>query len=369
MKRIFTLLLIVAAILFATSALIAAETQASGVVFANWLLHLNDQKQGKNYNAFDVTRAFVILDHKFNDKYSSNLIGDVNRESSTNGQLQFHLRSAYVQVNKLIPYTDMRFGMQGIIWFDMLEDAWSLRYIDAVSLDKLGFIPRADLGVSFIAHCPGNYGILALQVMNGGGYMSSEQNKYKDYILMAAFSPFPKNPNYGETQLWAQYYMGWPNIVDNAPSGEPFAKNTEKNRAQVGILFKYAKWVTAYGEYFIAQDDNDYTNNTNKVYVQKTGGFELFGKLNVSMAESFLGKIYIFSKYEFVDRNQNATDKFIKDDGDARYFLGGVGYRPVDGYEFALTISRNTINHNNNNIKIDTDEANSFMVNVKAELK
>jgi hypothetical protein len=175
MKRICLLLLVVTAFLFATNSLTAGEPKVGGVIFANWKLHLEDQGQGENFNSFDITRARLILDQQFGEKFSANLRIDlIPRSSMDDFGLQYRLRSAYIQGDKLIKYTTMRFGMQSLLWFDYVEKAWSLRYIDAVSLDKLGYLERADLGLSIIGECPGNYGTLALQVMNGSGFTHSE---------------------------------------------------------------------------------------------------------------------------------------------------------------------------------------------------
>jgi hypothetical protein len=377
MKRICLLLLVVTAFLFATNSLTAGEPKVGGVLFANWKMHLDDQGQGKNFknfNSFDITRARLILDQQFGEKFSANLMIDVIPRNSTDEYgLQYRLRSAYIQADKLIKYTTMRFGMQSLLWFDYMEKAWGLRYIDAVSLDKLGYLERADFGLSIIGECPGNYGTVALQIVNGGGFTHRELNRNKDVIVFAAAYPLPKNPDFGETGIWAQYYKGWPNIAniaDTAIVSQNFRKNTKKDRMQVAGVIKYRKWVSGVVEYFQTWDKSDVTTIIKKDNQEKAKGFSLMGKINVATAETWLSKVYLFAKYEWIDKHtqlDKALYPYESQDGDARFFLGGVGYSPVEGYELAISIVRETTKVQSplvNPVEIREDEKNSIQINM-----
>ncbi|MCX6831166.1 MAG: hypothetical protein NT028_03415 [candidate division Zixibacteria bacterium] len=371
MKRICLLLLVVTAFLFATNSLTAGEPKVGGVLFANWKMHLNDQGQGKNFNSFDIARARLILDQQFGEKFSANMAIDLIPRSSLDGYgLQYRLRSAYIQGDKLIKYTTMRFGMQSLLWFDHVEKAWGLRYIDAVSLDKLGYLERADLGFTIIGECPGNYGKLALQIVNGGGFTKTEKNKNKDIILFATGYPFPKNPDFGETGIWAQYYKGWPNIAYPDSTATDFRKNTKKDRMQVAGVIKYRKWVSGVVEYFQTWDKEDVTTVIIKDNQEKAKGFSLMGKVNVATAETWLSKVYLFTKYEWIDKHtqlDKALYPYESQNGDARFFLGGVGYSPVEGYELAISIVRETTKVQSplvNPVEIREDEKNSIQINM-----
>ena len=377
MKRICLLLLVVTAVLFATNSVSAGETKVGGSIFANWRLHLNSQQDkpghylGKSFNSFDVTRARLILDQKFNEKYSANLMIDVVPRSSTDEYgLQYRVRSAYIQIDKALPYTSMRFGMHGILWIDALEKIWGLRFIDAVSLDKLGYYERADLGFTITGECPGNYGMAAVQIMNGGGYTHHEMNKYKDFVFYAAGYPIPKNPDFGECGAMIQYYKGWPNIENNMATVGSFSKNTKKDRLQLAAVAKYRKWVSGVVEYFHTWDDTTKANPADPATnVEKAKGFSLLGKVNVATAETWLSRVYLFAKYEWIDKHLQMDSKDFpleSQNGDARYFLGGIGYEPIDGYQLALTIVRETVKVNNQS-EIVEDEKNSFMVNMQVK--
>jgi hypothetical protein len=380
MKRICLLLLVVTAFLFATNSLTAGEPKVGGVLFANWKMHLNNQGQGKNFNSFDITRARLILDQQLGEKFSANLMIDVIPRSSMDDYgLQYRLRSAYIQGDKLIKYTTMRFGMQSLLWFDYVEKAWGLRYIDAVSLDKLkdsqgnSYLERADLGLSIIGECPGNYGTVALQIVNGGGFTHHEMNRNKDFIVFAAAYPLPKNPDFGETGIWAQYYKGWPNITNTATGDQNFHKNTKKDRMQVAGVIKYRKWVSAVVEYFQTWDKEDVTTAITKDNQEKAKGISLMGKVNVATAETWLSKVYLFAKYEWIDKHtqlDKALYPYESKDGDARFFLGGVGYSPVEGYELAISMVRETTQVPSplvNPVESLEDQKNSIQINMTAK--
>ncbi len=374
MKRICLLLLVVTAFLFATNPLMAGDPKVGGVIFAQWKMHLNDQDQGKNFNSFDITRARLILDQQFSERFSANLMIDlVPRGSLDDYGLQYRLRSAYIQGDNLIKYTSMRFGMQGLLWFDHVEKIWGLRYIDAVSLDRLGYLERADLGFSVIGECPGNYGEAAVQIVNGGGFTHDEMNKNKDFILFASAYPFPKNPDFGECGMMAQYYKGWPNITNTATGDQNFHKNTKKDRLQVAGVFKYRKWASGVVEYFQTWDKEDVATEITDDNQEKASGFTLLGKMSVATAETWLSKVYLFAKYEWIDKHtqlEGSLYPFESEDGDGRYFLGGVGYSPVDGYELAITLVRETTKTPSplvNPVEIREDERNSIQINMSAK--
>lgn len=374
MKRICLLLLVVTAFLLATNSLTAGELKVSGVVFANWKMHLDDQGQGEKYNCFDISRARLILDQQYSEKFSANMAIDLIPRSSLDAYgLEFRLLSAYIQGKSLIKYTTMRFGMQGLLWFDHVEKAWGLRYIDAVSLNKLGYLERSDLGFTIIGECPGNYGRLAMQIVNGGGFTKTEKNKNKDLIIFAAGYPLPKNPDFGEVGIMAQYYKGWPNLAYPESTATDFSKNTKRDRLQVAGVFKYRKWVNAVVEYFQTWDKNDATTATTKDNQEKAKGFSLMGKINVATAETWLAKVYCFAKYEWIDKHiqlDKALYPFETQEGDGQFLLGGFGYSPVDGYELAISVVRETSKTPTpivNPIEVRSVEKNSLQVSMSAK--
>jgi hypothetical protein len=385
MRQARSLLLLLAGILLLTSPLYAGDTQAEGEVHAYWELHLNDQGKVegdsgkvKNYSDFNISRAFVGATRQFNDKYSARVTADIYHDDSAN-QWDLRVLYAYLQINELMPYVNGRFGLQGLVWADRVDEAWGLRYVDRASMEKLGYINYADFGASLYGTCPGGWGELVLQIMNGGGYMQTERNKYKDFALFATFTPFMNYPEFKETGIWLQYYKGWPNL---APvPGYSFSKNTKHDRLSGAALFKYKHWFTAYLDYFMATDDD---NSTNAVKTSATGvvlpaeekakGFTAFTRVNVATSETFLADVFIFGKYQWLDKHTDHTAPGLEleaDEGDGKFIILGTGYTLADGFEVALTFRRSTVNRLEYDEgvpqRVAETEKNSMLVNMLAD--
>lgn len=365
MKRVCRWLLAVTFLLTLSGAkVIAGETTVGAEVHAHWMLHLNDQDLGKNFNYFNVHRGWLTVDHTFSDKYSANMIIEANTTGyAPSNSWETHLRSAYFQVNTILPYTNVRFGMHSVLWIEKVESVWGLRFVDEVSLHKLGYLPEADFGVSLIGNCPGGFGVLAVQALNGPGYMQTELNKYKNFALYGEFHPFPKNADWSEIAILGQYYKGYPNVASTGPG---FSSNTKMDRMQGAVVIKYRKWLTGYAEYFVTKDDADQTNNTDDIFVQEANGFTVFGRLYVATTDKWLARVSVFGKYERVDKNKNAVSPLEQDNGDARYLVTGVAYQPIDNFELAIALRRDTVSEVVNNIRIEENEANSLMFTMKA---
>jgi hypothetical protein len=370
MKRICILLLTVSAILVITPLAVLAdgETNYGAEIHVEHRLHLNDQGMGKSFNEFNVKRGWFWVHHTFSDRYEARLTleaYDPMRNESNNTGWTMRLRHAYLQVNGLVRYVDAQAGMVDNYYIARVEKAWGYRFVDEVSLHKLGYLPEADLGVTLIGKCPGDWGVLVVQVLNGASYTERELNKYKDFAIVADIRPFPKSPDFSGVALLGQAYIGWPNIVDNSGSVS-FPKNTEKNRLNGAAIFEYRNWLRAFAEVFQTKDDQNWTNDKSPQYVNEAVGFSLFGRVNIATSDTWLARVRVFSKYEWIDRNRNATDPLLADEGDARYLIAGVSYEPVDGYELAISIRRDTENHVVDNSYINEQESNSLLLGLRA---
>ncbi len=391
MKRMNALLLFLAGLLLVTSPLLAGDTEIGGEIYVNWRLNLNDQSlravsdplltdstEVKNYNQFNITQAYIDLKHKFDDKFSARLTADIyNNEGGFNGW-GFRAQYAYLQIEKLLPHTSFRLGLQAPAWVEMVDAAWGLRYIDEASLEKLEYLPTADFGVGLYGTLPGDWGTLVLQILNGSGYTEAELNKHKDVALFASFTPLHNKPDFQESAIWLQYYKGYPNL-EPLP-GISFADYTQKDRISFAGLFKYRQWCTFYIDYFMATDDvwpnrkaDTTATGVNLPEQDKSKGVTAFAKLNVATSETFLADIYVFGKAEFVDRHLDHKDPGLEleaEENDAKYLTLGVGYELTDGFDFALTFKRATVNRLEEKpdepgvpVRVAETERNTFMVN------
>jgi len=376
MKRVSILMLVVTGMLFLASPLFAGETKAGGEVFVNWNLHLNDHGMVKNYHAFELTQAYIDIKHKFDEKYSARVTADIFNNGGDSDGWEFRGEMAYLQINRILPRIDLRFGLQPLIWAEKVDQAWGLRYVDIASMEGMDYLAYSDFGVSFLGTYPGNWGTVALQIVNGGGKYESEQNKYKDIILFSSLNPLKKNPNFKESAIWAQYYYGFPNLTP--VPGLSFSDLTQKDRFSVAGLVKYRQWFTTYIDYFMATDDeNLYATEDTTITgyslpeKEKSTGITIFTKVNVATSETFLSNVYMFGKLEFIDKHRDHTAAGLEhyaDENDSKFLTVGVGYKLIEGVHMAIVVDRSTVNRiefdeEAKPLRIAETEKNTFKIN------
>jgi hypothetical protein len=285
-----------------------------------------------------------------------------------------------MRINNLMPMTDMVFGLQGLVWADKFLEAWGLDYVDEGSMEKLGYLHDADFGVSFYVVPTCGWGEVILQAVNGGGLTESEHNKNKDLVAFLQINPLKDQPGWSHSAIWAQYYKGWPNIE---PSGNlSFSDNTAQDRLSVAGLIKYSNWFTAYADYFLTTDDMNDTDvpdttvtGVNLPDEEKANGVTVFAKVAVATAEdSWLSDVYLFAKYEYLDKHTDHEAEGLQlyaDEDDARFITIGAGYELTEGFHFALTLKRSTVNRlefdaENLPLRVAETERNTIFVNMLA---
>jgi hypothetical protein len=381
MNRARVLLLVVAGALFLTGSLWADETTVGGEIFTHWNLDLNDQtivdsKQVKNYNNFEVTRAWLDLQHVFSEKYSARITTNVY-EMGEAGAGDMYVQYAYLQINKLLPYTDFRFGLQGQAWVMMVDETWGMRWVDVASLERFGFLEFADFGATLEGTCPGDWGTLTLQVLNGTGRDDIELNKYKDIALYAKVTPLFNYEGWEESAIFGQYYYGFPNVED--VPGVSVSDRTKKERLSAAGRLSYKDWFVAYVDYFQTSDDDNIAGQpegSDFPEEDKAKGATVFGKLALANSgANFLSDIYLFGKYQYVDLHTDHTAASIRlfaEEGDAKHILAGAAYELTEGFQFALTFRRTTTDRieydeEDEPLRIAETERNFFMFNMMAK--
>lgn len=377
MNRASMLWLIVAGVLFVAGSLFAGDTEVGGEVFTNWNLALNNQsiavaKDVKNYNNFDISRAWINVKHTFNDKYWARVTMDL---SGPDADIAARVQFAYLHINDVLPNTGVRFGLQESIWTDMVDKAWGLRYVDNASMEQFGFADFADYGVSFYSTLPDNWGHAVLQIMNGGGFENAEANKYKDFTFFAEITPMASNPDWAQTALYGMYYYGFPNIM---PTGGGFSDVTKKQRFALAGKLVYKHWFTLYVDYFQTDDDTSIVGQPAGSYFpeeDKSKGATVFGRVKAAGPETaFLSHVFAFGKLQFLNRHTNYSDVHVSlyaDEGDAKHLMAGAGYELADGVEMAFTFRRTTedriqFDADEEPLRIAETERNSVMLNFLA---
>jgi hypothetical protein len=134
---------------------------------ASTLYHSKSPQNGFNY---DLKRAYLIVDHKFNDTYSANLTTDATYDSTT-GASQLFIKKAYLTA-AYSPMFTIKVGAADLPWVPFVEGIYGYRYVENVLIDRTKFGTSTDWG----AHVLGTFDLggptIGYQVsaLNGFGY-------------------------------------------------------------------------------------------------------------------------------------------------------------------------------------------------------
>jgi hypothetical protein len=129
--------------------------------------HTKSPQNGFNY---DLKRAYLIIDHKFNDTYSANLTTDATYDSTT-GASQVFIKKAFLQAAYAKEFT-VRVGASDLPWVPFVESIYGYRYVENVLIDRTKFGTSTDWGAHFLGTFDLGGPTLGYQfsAINGFGY-------------------------------------------------------------------------------------------------------------------------------------------------------------------------------------------------------
>jgi hypothetical protein len=300
------------------SSVFGADTKVSGESYPFYQLDLTDNGSGKGYNKFDIGRVYVNVTSKLSDEVSIRVTMDVDKMASEPRNM--YLKYAYLDWNieKFIPYSTLRFGLQSTGWIGSMEKVWGRRYVAKVLLDQYGILSSADYGLSYNINFPSGYGNASLLYLQGPGYKGKEENRFKDISAFFFVRPLVKLPDFAACMLGGYYYSGYSDKAD-------ITSENNKDRLAGMATFAYGGILKATAEYFKAWEriDPGATKDTEK------DGISLFGEVRFPMAKtSFLKKIALVGRYDLFDPNSDAEDD------EQKYIIAGVEWEIMD--EFSL---------------------------------
>ena len=194
----------------------AGDTTIGGTIYADFT-SINTQSKGTDIDpngiGTDVTRAYLIVTHQFDDIWSANLTTDFNfgsykaaststcavtggavGETCTVGtattvttpETQLFIKNAYVQ-GKFDDLAVFRIGAAGMPWIPYAEGAYGYRFVEKTLIDREGFGNSADWGL----HLGGANNLWNYQIsaVNGGGYKNPTRTKTVDWEGRVGVTP------------------------------------------------------------------------------------------------------------------------------------------------------------------------------------
>lgn len=218
------------------------SVKLDGVVYAQYGYRLADAAD--DYNAFDLTRAYVNVRGDLGHGVTSRVTSDVYRVPD--GSLDLRLKYAYATWRPVAGRIGVTAGLMQTPWVDFEETMWGYRMQGRIALDRSGYLSSSDLGLGVDGSWNREAVSFQAGVFNGEGYQDLEGDKHKDVAARASFRLLPTDDGSrtGGVRLSALGHYG-------APTG-----GGVRSRA-AGMLSWKSRLATLAAEYAVTGDRED----------------------------------------------------------------------------------------------------------------
>lgn len=312
----------------------------------------NGVRQADSGIDYDIKRAYIIIDHKFNDIWSANITTDfiynstatkitvpvynpatgLNVPTSFNiggpQSTQLFVKKAYLQAH-LADALNFRAGAADLPWVPFVESLNGYRYVEKMMLDRDNFGTTTDWGLHMFGNFADNLISYQVSVIDGNGFKipATGTANRTDTVdvegrLSANFHGFTAAVGGYEGKLGKD-------VVNPTP---PFTQTTFHTASRFDALLAYTdSRIRLGGEYFWAHDWNDVTQSKPNL-VNDSRGFSGFGSFN------FTEKLAVFGRYDYVQPFYKTTPGAKEN-----YFNVGISYKPIKPLDFALVYKRDAL--------------------------
>lgn len=325
-----------------------ADTSVGGTIFADVSTISNKNAAGKTAQSgtdYDIKRAYLIVNHKFNDTYSFNLTTDFTFDNNTTSPsgaskptinetggantvggikaTQLYIKKAYLQAHYADAF-NIRLGAADMPWVPFVEGLNGYRFADQVLIDRTKFGTSADWGVHVYGDLLNKLVSYQVSVVDGEGYKQPSLgtvNRTNSVDVEGRVS-IQKN---GFVAAVGGYEGKLGSAVENV-----LTFNTAK---RIDVLGAYSNKLFRIGfEYLWANDWSDVTQS-NPAKINHSEGYSIFGSVNATK------KISLFGKFEYVKPKEDTLPTFHEN-----YFVIGLDYKPIPALDMALVYKRDQVN-------------------------
>ncbi len=333
----------------------ADKTQIGSTVFADFS-NIDQKNNGApvapSGTAFDIKRAYLTVDHQFNDIYSANLTTDF--QYSTAGGLnttELYIKKAYLQA-KYFNWLTIRAGSADLPWVPFVESLYGYRYVEKTLIDATNFGTSADWGVHVLGSSDplgsptGPVVSYQVSAIDGTGYKAPPGTgsaprtdtldvegrlsvKWLDFTAGVGgyTGKLGKDASAITTATTATSYStstGFNSLTSPIPITHHTASRFDAILAYTGGPFR------AGVEYFSADDWTAVTS----IAPDKADGYSIFGSYQ------FMPQWAIFGRYDDVKPNKDTAST-----KELTYYNVGLGYTPVKGVDLSLVYKRDEVDH------------------------
>lgn len=215
MKKIFFIGALVALVLvgnaFGQDAKKEYGVKIGGQIFARWQWNASNTSTStpaKDVNAFDVERFYLTAKGDLSEEVSVNGTIDLYNTGTANQAAMMQAKNAFLDW-KFAPDFFLRAGLQPQQWVDFEYSLWGYRGIDKTALDNAGYIATADWGLGLNYNLPSKLGLVSATLVNGKGFRTVEDNRFKDLSVNLNLTPFSGQDGVLKgLKVGAGYYAG-----------------------------------------------------------------------------------------------------------------------------------------------------------------
>ena len=139
-----------------------------------------------NALGFNLERAYLGYDYRFDDRWSAKVVYDMGRGDDTKLQRLGYVKNAELDYKN--GNLSVKIGLTGTSQFNFQEKFWGYRYIRKSFQDEYKFGSSADLGVSATFDFTERFSLDAV-ILNGEGYKKIQKNDGLNYGLGLTANP------------------------------------------------------------------------------------------------------------------------------------------------------------------------------------
>ncbi|HET6680916.1 MAG TPA: hypothetical protein VFG84_06920 [Gemmatimonadaceae bacterium] len=215
----------------------------SGVLYASF--QYGGDRDSRSDNRFDIDRAYLTARAHMSERLDARVTLDVYQQrnpASDDFYQGWAMRAKYAYVDYALlrgGESDLtltaRFGLLQTAIIEVEEQVWN-RGLGQVGVDRFGYVPSADAGVSSVLRLPDGHGEFYLGVTNGSGYASRETDRFKDVAARFTWTPAPHAAGVLSSirvSPWAMLGRRGSDYAAGAGTVAPVAAGLRKNRAGV----------------------------------------------------------------------------------------------------------------------------------------
>jgi hypothetical protein len=219
----------------------------SGLIFGSYNYQLPTTPSplaGQTDNQFILDRAYLTFRMPAGDRTSIRITTDVYQTTEgTANAYTIRAKYAYLQYDqpKFANGASLlgRIGILHNVVIDHEENFWP-RYISQTPVERAGYFASADMGLAGQLTLPNKMGEVYTTIVNGPGYTSRENNRFKDYAIRLSLTPLANNTDMPLLQTFTITAWGYKGATSssfvNGGTGQVGAIGEALDRSRGGIF-------------------------------------------------------------------------------------------------------------------------------------